>query len=131
MEHKEMNKLEFVCDFLGIKINKPFQINGYDEWYIITDFGHGYWSHKFSNSMEDYHNSYTELLIDLLTGDCTVRWSPKIGDRYYYPSVKHQNGIDCCQWNDMRIDRLILKRVGIYETEEKALEKAKELGWVD
>ena len=60
-----------------------------------------------------------------------VPWEPKSGEVYFYPTPVWDDGINEVVYRGNNIDQNIIKRVGIYRTKEEALQKARELGWVE
>lgn len=60
-------------------------------------------------------------------------FEPKGGDWYYFPNFQNPDGFSAYKWSYMsdETDARIKKTVGIYRTKEQAIEKARELGWVE
>lgn len=58
-------------------------------------------------------------------------FSPMKREDYYFPIFNDSHGYENAVWNDDPIDFNIKKAVGVYRTKEQAIEKAKELGWME
>lgn len=74
------------------------------------------------------------VLAELLLGKATYTipaWEPKVGEEYYYPDPGAERGVTCNMWDGYLLDYKIMERVGVYRTKEEALQKARELGWVE
>ena len=74
---------------------------------------------------DDMYNS----LANAVFMEC--EFSPMNGEGYYFPVFDDIYGYDHAVWNDDSIDFNIKKAVGVYRTREQAIEKARELGWVE
>jgi hypothetical protein len=101
--------------------------------------------------IEDGHGGIAEVIVDsggllnkagnpiqtimpLLRGAESfekVPWEPKDDEAYYYPLFSAYNWWSSSVWRNRPVDYQIKKTVGIYRTEEEALQKARELGWVE
>ncbi len=58
-------------------------------------------------------------------------WHPKENEKYHYPSFDRLGGVGWAYWTEYNVlGALRKKRVGIYNTEEEAAEKAVKFGWV-
>lgn len=74
------------------------------------------------------------VLAELLLGKATYTipaWEPHCGDRYYSPCPRTPSGVGSFVYRSDVYDVALMERVGIYRTEEEALQKARELGWVE
>lgn len=74
------------------------------------------------------------VLAELLLGKATYTiptWEPHCGDRYYSPCPRTPSGVGSFVYGSDVYDVALMERVGIYRTEEEALKKARELGWVE
>ena len=80
---------------------------------------------------EDWIEScYTyNQLVDLEFTEC--EFEPEDGELYWYPHFYCSDGWARGRWYAADIDKSIKRNVGVYRTKEQALEKAKELGWVE
>jgi hypothetical protein len=74
------------------------------------------------------------VLAELLLGKATYTipaWEPHCGDRYYSPCPRTPSGVGSYVYGSDVNDVATMERVGIYRTEEEALQEARELGWVE
>lgn len=60
-----------------------------------------------------------------------VPWEPKYGDRYYSPCPSVLSGVLDYVYTNRDADIARRKRVGVYRTEAEAVQKARELGWIE
>ena len=58
-------------------------------------------------------------------------FKPMDGEDYYYPCFDDEGGYGFAVWRGDSIDSNIKKVVGVYRTREQAIEKARELGWIE
>lgn len=58
-------------------------------------------------------------------------FEPKDGERYYYPSFRYLRGYECSKWYKDSTHEHTKDNVGVYRTKEQAIEKARELGWME
>lgn len=58
-------------------------------------------------------------------------FEPKESERFYYPSFECKDGYSWCYWHEGECCEKVKRLVGAYRTKEKAIEKARELGWVE
>lgn len=75
-----------------------------------------------------------QTIMPLLRGSESfkkVPWEPKMGEEYYYPIFTSYSGARNSLWFNDDTDHQIKKAVGIYRTEQEAIQKARELGWVE
>ena len=66
-------------------------------------------------------------LVDTIFEEC--EWTPKNGEYYFCPSYADATLHNIAIWKGDMIDKRIQRNVGIYQTKEGAIAKAKELGW--
>jgi len=60
-----------------------------------------------------------------------LEFNPKKEELCYYPSIITTQGYESVYWSNIDSNNNVKKRVGLYRTKEQAIEKAKELGWID
>ena len=57
-------------------------------------------------------------------------FNPKFRQRYWHSCFIDEEGVSTEYWYDETEDHNIKKNVGVYRTKERAIEKARELGWI-
>lgn len=58
-------------------------------------------------------------------------FEPTLGERYYFPVFDIRKGVDWNKWEDTYCDNNTKRCVGAYRTYEQAIQKARELGWIE
>jgi hypothetical protein len=119
------DKLVSICKILKIPFEKPFQIEGSEVWYRIDSDGYMRFTDENGLWKPDKY-----MLQRLMTGSAVPKWSPAIGELYYYPNFIYANYIDCVEYKGLCVDERIKNSVGIYQTAKEAQDKAKALGWM-
>ena len=125
-----MNNNEYfskVCELFGVELNEEFKM----DWanarfrkniYKITKNGL-----KVSENGNDW--KFTNSAFNDITGDKVIKIPkrPKAGEKYYYPCP--YKGWEENIWLDSDFDNRVLNKVGVFENQQKAYEKAREMGW--
>ena len=119
-----MNIVKDVAKLLGIEVGVPFHVNEETTIYQLRKDGVFEWQDFFG--MQESHS----LTKKFLCGYLTVKWTPKCGEYYYYPDAWVEDGISECVWDDDEEDKLLYDRGLVFRTEEEAIAKAKEYGWI-
>lgn len=125
--------MSVIAEELGVELGEHFKIKGstnHCDFFLNED---GLYYKPLDESlgyciMDDSH------LIFLIYGTVSIEklpWQPKLGEKYYYPCSAFDPPVNDYYWCGDTVDFNIKKHVGVYKTEEEALEKAKELGWVE
>lgn len=75
------------------------------------------------------------IMQDIIRGSVAFErcpWEPRAGDAYFFPAPNADaTGVKQFCWVDTPLDNFIKLRVGVYRTKEEAIQKARELGWVE
>ena len=114
-----MNKMKEVAEMLGVELGEEFYLKkGCFKYKLVKSgllFKDGGW----------YDASIT--LVELLSGEKEIEWQPKKLDTVWaiYPHKKTPIQITFFE-ND-----LMFKRNMIFKTEKEALNRIKELGWIE
>lgn len=118
-----------IAQMLGVKIGDTIETGG--ERYRVNEDG---------LSSEARHTLIPDgiledtVLAELLLGKATYTipaWEPKKWEGYYYPDYRSEYGVNRYAWEGDVLDYKIMDSVGVYRTREEALQKARELGWVE
>lgn len=118
----DQNKMKDLAKMFNKELNEKFNIVGAKNDYCFKIDG------LYNLTKNHYDNN---IMPWLLTGKERIHNFPQRGDKYYYPSFIDLESVMDSRWGNSNYDRMIQKRVGIYPTKEEAIEKAKELGWVE
>lgn len=120
-----MNYVEKLAEMLGIEVGVPFNINEHENRYRLNadctfswECDDGYWSKDLV------------LTGHFLQRRLTVKWEPKQGERYYAINPCGPNGYWCSKWNGYDFEKRLYDRGLVSRTEEEAIAKAKEYGWL-
>ena len=119
------NKMEEVAKILGKELEEEFEIEGRIGKNKLTEKGLLY------KNLGDWRIDGVETLTKLLTGKLKIEWIPKDGEEIWLVSSEYEapQSIDF----DSHIYSYYvigLKRGLIFRTEEEAITKMKELGWL-
>lgn len=117
--------IEKLCEILEVTPNEPFRVEGLPGRYMIStescgmvDYGRGW---KFDEG----------ILENILLGARKIVVEPRKGETVYVPYFYYSHPVTSIMWDGSEACRNAQKNVGVYRTEEEALKKAKELGWVE
>jgi len=117
------NKMEEVAKILGKELEEEFGIEGRRYNYRITTQGLEYYRGFWILSSDD-------ILRNLLTGALKIKWTPKNGESVWtletYSSTPSLSKYKK-NWSGSELQH---KRGLKFKSEEKAIEKMKELGWL-
>ncbi len=86
-------------------------------------------TNELTNEWQVSHDTMQYIAEEMRFKD--LPWAPKKGDKYWYLDSDSQGGILQDTFDNHVWDVLRQKRLGIYRTKEEALEKARELGWIE
>ena len=119
-----MNKMEEVAKLIGKKLGEEFYIKDSLFKYTLTYAGLKYHSNYRWNLCK------ATTLRELLTGEMKIEWIPKNGEWVWtiISTVKNPSLLEFHA--DFSGDILSFKRGLIFRTEEEAIDKMKELGWL-
>lgn len=78
---------------------------------------------------KDYTETQNSIDFVLSSTFEECEWTPKVGERYYYPHPMLERLYNFYYWNNVEFDKRVQHNVGIYRTSGEAIAKAKELGW--
>ena len=119
------NKMEEVAKMLGVKLGEEFEVETREG--VKYKFKEKGLHVKYVNE-----NIFLQTLIslkELLTGELTIKWKPKSGEKYYFVFSQYPKPQRLLYYNESMPDRLMFKRGLITRTEQEAIEKMKDLGW--
>ena len=123
-----MNYMEQIAEMLGQELKQNFEVYDKDKRYgTCRLYKKGLYTLNYTYSSFEKDN---DTLQKLLTGEYEIKWKPKIGHTFYFPSFQWCDGFDSIVYTGSQENENIIKNVGGYKTKEQAQEKAKELGWV-
>ena len=97
----------------------PFTVEGRDKQFRITDNLLIY--ETGTNCLAPF--TFREVIL----GEVTVQWRPRLGERYWFPDFDSPDNAMYGYWENNLIPHRRMRRVGIYQTREEAIEKAEEL----
>ena len=123
-----MNYMDKVAEMLGVELNEKFKIKEAPSTDFMLDRDGLYAS---SSEGEEFWRSAEYQLQLILAGRWTIEKWPKEGDLYFYPEFAFSVPYQVDHWRGNEADMNIKKRVGVYKTRVGALQKAKELGWIE
>ena len=119
------NKMKEVAKMLGVKLGEEFEVETREGVkYKFTEKGLHV---KYVNE-----NIFLQTLIslkELLTGELTIKWKPKSGEKYYFMFSIYPKPMRLLYYNESMADRLMFKRGMITRTEEEAIQIMKDMGW--
>ena len=86
---------------------------------------------EVKNCNDEWTESYVpyNTAIGMEFKEC--EFEPKVGERYYYPNFENTEPWELREYRNNAFHNRIKRNVGVYRTKEQAIEKAKELGWVE
>ena len=123
-----MNYMDKVAEMLGVELNEKFKIKEAPSTDFMLDSNGLYAS---SREGEVFWRDADYQLQLLLSGRWTIEKWPQKGDLYFYPDFADSEPFQADYWRGDEEEMNIKKRVGVYKTREDALQKAKELGWIE
>ena len=113
------NKLK-ILELLKIPVDgSSFTVKGCDKQFRITDNLLIY--EMGTNCLAPF------TLREVIVGGVTVQWQPRLGEKYWFPDFDSPDNSQYGYWDNTLIPYRRMKRVGVYQTKEEAIEKAKEL----
>lgn len=130
-----MNRMEGVCELLGVNLNEPFKIveadNG-EEWNgVFKILRDGLKEITYSETTSTHYISPIDGLEGLLTGDLKIKklpWKPSENSRYYY--VTPNKTLDHTLFDSSRYWDLMAYTVGnCFRTEEEITPEILEKTW--
>lgn len=107
-----VNYMEDVAKLLGVQIGEYFQIDGYDEPFVLINDGLHY---AALGSMAEM------TLTKLLSGKCSIKrkpWKPKTNEAYW--SILPDGVTHVARWYNDFIDMNVYKLGNCYRTEKEA-----------
>ena len=121
-----MNIVKDVAKLLGIEVGVPFHVNEEKIIYRFDEDG------AFSWKCDDgYWSRDLVLTSHFLRGILTVKWMPKEGEKYYTVDPAYTSGVCPLIWDEKSATATTLYDRGlVFRTEEEAIAKAKEYGWI-
>ena len=124
MENKYFREL---AKIFGVDLCEPFKMNWQNarfrkNLYKFTDLG--LMVSYDQNSWQLVNSSFNDITPDKVIN---LPKKPKINDKYYYPCP--YKGWEENIWLDTDFDNRALEKVGVFENQQKAVVKARELGW--
>jgi len=120
----KINKITEVAKILDKKLYETFGIEGRLRRYRFTRKG---LEHYKPPNGWDVIGGY--ILQELLTGELKIKWTPEQGEKVWviYPWLEK---VTATKYLGAERDKLMVKRNMMTKTEEEAIEKMKELGWL-
>ena len=120
-----MNIVEDVARLLGIEVGVPFHVNEEKIIYRLRDDGVFEWQDFFG--MQESHS----LTKKFLCGYLTAKWMPKEGEKYYSVDPAFASGVGPLIWIEtLDASKTLYDRGLVFRTQEEAVAKAKEYGWI-
>ena len=120
-----MNIVKEVAKLLGIEVGVPFHVNEETTIYQLRKDGVFEWQDFFG--MQESHS----LTKKFLCGYLTVKWTPKESEKYYSVDPAFASGVCPLIWDEKSATATTLYDRGlVFRTEEEAIAKAKEYGWI-
>jgi len=126
---RSKNLLVELLKLLNLKLDEEFKLECCSNFcFKFTDDGIMFKDKIFIDNWELSNLAINDLL------KCKIEKIPykeriEMGNKYYVVNPLQRWGFIECVYSDDKADRLLLERVEIFETEEEAREKVKELGW--
>ena len=114
-------------NFLEMEEGKEYKTIWQDD--VIYKKINGVLYEKFNT--EDFETTFLSFNTAMKPIFEEIPWTPKLGDRFYFPSFLTKSGCDWWNWNNRESDERIQKIVGCYRTPKEARAKARELGWIE
>jgi len=112
-----------VAEMLGVELGEEFYLKkGCFKYKLVKSgllFKDGGW----------YDASIT--LAELLSGEKEIEWQPKHGDFYWFIYPDELKPCEELYDSTGEEDRLMFKRGLVKRTEQEAIERMKELGWLE
>ena len=119
-----MNIVKEVAKLLGIEVGVPFSVNENNTIYCLRDNGKFEWADWGGMLIPgDF------LANKFLCGNLTVKWTPKEESPCYIVDPREKSGVYKGLYYKDNTE-LLRERGLVFRTEEEAIAKAKELGWV-
>ena len=120
-----MNIVKEVAKLLGIEVGVPFHVNEEKIIYRFDEDG------AFSWKCDDgYWSRDLVLTSHFLRGILTVKWTPKEESPCYIVDPIEKSGVYKGLYYKDNTE-LLRERGLVFRTEEEAIAKAKELGWIE
>jgi hypothetical protein len=120
-----MNYVEKLAEMLGIEVGVPFNTNENNNRYRFDPDG------TFSWEADDgYWSRDLVLTGHFLRRMLTVKCEPKQGESYCAINPCEQDGYRCSKWDGYEYEKRLYDRGLVFRTEEEAIAKAKEYGWI-
>ena len=114
------NKLK-ILELLKLPVDGgPFTVEGCNKQFRITD-------NLLICETGTVYRLAPFTLREVILGGVTVQWQPRLGERYWFPDFDSPDNSQYGYWENTLIPYRRMKRVGVYQTREEAIEKAKEL----
>jgi len=127
-----MNYMKQVAEMLGVELGEVFYLSGRDCKYRLEEEGLFYYGKAFFTEEEKWNCiSGVSLLDGILTGGVNVEWRPKHGDFYWFIYPDELKPCEELYDSTGEEDRLMFKRGLVKRTEQEAIERMKELGWIE
>ena len=86
---------------------------------------------EVKNCNDEWTESYVPYNTAIGMEFTECEFEPKKGEIVYYPSFVNDDGYSRWYWYEGDYCEKIKRLVGVYRTEEQAIEKARELGWME
>ena len=116
-----------LAEFFGVEIDEPFKMNWDNamfrkNYYKISTTG-------VLTSLDMVKRQFVNSSINDMTTEKVIKHpkKPTNGSKYYYPCP--YKGWEENIWLDSDFDNRVLNKVGVFENQQKAYEKAREMGW--
>jgi len=116
-----------LAELFGVEIDEPFKMNWDNamfrkNYYKISTTG-------VLTSLDLVKWQFVNSSINDMTAEKVIKIPkrPKAGEKYYYPCP--YKGWEENIWLDSDFDNRVLNKVGVFENQQKAYEKAREMGW--
>ena len=95
-----------------------YKIEG-NQLFVLSIWDDSSWVYSLSSYNKTLKMKFTEC-----------EFNPKEREEYWHPCFIDEEGVSTERWYDETEDHNIKKNVGVYRTKERAIEKARELGWI-
>lgn len=125
------NHIGEVAQMLGVEIGEAFKVT--DDIYGAYQLYHRFTESNGIEISDDgvtWERAKAIVLKCLLMGNARIvklPWKPKIGEKYYVPSVSGKNLFISYTWNKDEVGKINLKKGVVCKTPEEATEMTKKM----
>ena len=116
-----MDKVERICNELGVRVGDHFRDRNGNLYYINTI------GKTFVLDVNRNYYEKDDLYNKLILGDIVPVWSPKLNEIYYAPSVSQVLGFSNHTWVESKQDVNRFRRGFVFKTKEEAIECTNDL----